>query len=175
MLFLPSLGFLEFCLVVIFPFLIDLDFLLSKYAKGNNHRRLITHSLIPYICLLIIGIFIPIFLILGICGVVHILTDVIDWGTALFSPLYNDTIGGILPTPPQEIIDIPDYKKRQCWFTKTYYTSIIMIISELIFGLAAVLLIVFINISYVWIILFYLLFLGLNLNFYRQCKRKKSI
>ena len=143
MLFLPSLELLEVCLVILFPFLIDLDFLLSKFAKNNNHRRLITHSLIPYICLLLIGIFFPLFLILGICGVVHILTDTLDWGTALFAPFYSEPLGGTLPKPPEEIINIPDYTKRQCWFAKTYYASSVMLLLEILFGVAAILLIIF--------------------------------
>ena len=170
MLFLPFLEFLEVCLVILFPFLIDLDFLLSKFAKNNNHRRLITHSLIPYICLLVIGIFFPLFLILGICGVFHILTDMIDWGTALFSPFYSEPLGGILPKPPKEIVEIPDYKKRQCWFAKTYYASSLMLVFEILFGLAAILLIVFIDLWYLWVLIFYFILVVMQLNFYSKCK-----
>ncbi|TFG05142.1 MAG: hypothetical protein EU536_02880 [Promethearchaeota archaeon] len=173
MLFLPSLSFLEVILVVAFPFLIDFDFLLSKYAQNRNHRRLITHSLIPYSLLLVFGIFFPICLILGICGVVHILSDVIDWGTALFSPLYREPLGGILPKPPSTIIEIPDYRKRQCWFAKTYHNSRIITGLDIFFGAAAILLIIIINILYIWLIAFYLIFLILHLNFYLKCIKGK--
>ena len=169
MLFFPYLEFLEVWLVVIFPFLIDFDFLLSKYAKNNNHRRLVTHSLIPYFCLLIIGIFFPLALILGICGVVHILSDAIDWGTALFAPFYGEPVGGILPKPPKEIVEIPDYRKRQCWFVKTYYASRFMIALEVLFGVIAILLIIFIDVLYLWVTIFYFLFVVLQLNFYLKC------
>ncbi len=170
MLFLPSLGILEFLLVVWFPFLIDFDFLFSKFAKDRNHRRLITHSLFPYIALLIIGIFFPLILILGICGLVHVITDSIDWGTALFTPLYRAPIGGILPKPPKEIVEIPNYRKRQCWFTKTYYESKPVLTLEISFGALSVLLIIFLNIWYIWIIIFYLFFLILNLRFHFKCR-----
>lgn len=170
MLFLSSLCLIEFCIVVAFPFIIDLDFLLSKYAKNRNHRLLITHSLIPYICLLVIGIFFPLFLILGICGVVHILTDTIDWGTALFAPFYNEPIGGILPNPPKEIVEIPNYRKRQCWFAITYYKSLILLFIEVLFGVIAILLIIFFNIWYIWITSFYFLFIVLQLKFQLKCR-----
>ena len=159
MLFLPIFGLFETLIIAAFPFLIDFDFLLSKYAKDHNHRRLITHSLTPYLGLLVLGIFFPLFLALGICGVVHVLSDTIDWGTALFAPFYSEPLGGILPKPPQKIIDIRDYRKRQCWFTKTYYNSKILIALEVLFGVIAVVLIIFINIWYIWVLLFYFLFL----------------
>jgi len=175
MLFSPFFPFFEFSLIVAFPFLIDFDFLLSKYAKNNNHRRLITHSLIPYLCLLVIGIFIPLLLILGICGVVHILSDALDWGTALFAPFYNDTLGGILPKPPKEIVEIPNYRKRQCWFTKIYYTSFSLFTLEIVLGLAAILSIIFINFWYLWVLIFYFLFVALQVRFYLSCKQKENI
>ncbi len=169
-LFLPSLTLFEFCIVVLFPFLIDFDFFLSKYAKNHNHRRLITHSLIPYLCLLVVGIFFPFILILGIGGIVHVLTDAFDWGTALFSPLYKEPLGGILPHPPKEIIQIPDYRKRQCWFIKTYYRSKIMLGCEVLFGSTAVILIIFIDIWSLWIIIFYAVFVLVQIRFYRNCR-----
>lgn len=174
MLFSPFLTIFEFSLIVIFPFLIDFDFLLSKYAKNNNHRRLITHSFIPYLCLLVIGIFIPLFLILGICGVVHILSDTLDWGTALFAPFYKDTLGGILPKPPKEIIEIPDYRKRQCWFTKTYYTSFTLFIMEILFGLTALFSIIFIDFQFLWVLIFYFLLLALQVRFYIKCQKNEK-
>ncbi|MFX1294945.1 MAG: hypothetical protein ACFFD2_08860 [Promethearchaeota archaeon] len=108
-------------------------------------------------------------LILGICGVVHILTDMIDWGTALFAPFYSEPLGGILPNPPKEIVEIPDYRKRQCWFAKTYYKSKILLILEAVFGITAILLIIFINIWYIWITLFYFLFLAIQIRFNLTC------
>ncbi len=169
MLFLPTLGFLEVLLVVAFPFLIDLDFLLSKYAKHRNHRRLITHSLLPYVILLILGIFFPIILILGICGVIHILTDAIDWGTALLNPFYDEPLGGVLPKPPKEVIDIPDYRRRQCWFTKTYYQSKILLGLEVIFGGIAIVLIIINDIAYLWILIFYFTFITMQILAYSRC------
>jgi len=171
MLFLSSLTILEYIIVVLFPFIIDLDFLLSKFAKNHNHRRLITHSIIPYLCLLIIGIFFPLILILGICGVVHILSDALDWGTALFSPFYKEPLGGILPHPPKEIVEITNYRKRQCWFATTYYKSKVLLFLEIIFGILAILLIVIIDSSYLWITLFYFLFVAFQVHLNIQCRK----
>ncbi|MHA1276124.1 MAG: DUF6122 family protein [Candidatus Helarchaeota archaeon] len=174
MLFFPYLSFIELLIVVGFPFLIDLDFFFSKFAKNNNHRRLITHSLVPYIPLLIIGIFFPVVLALGIGAIIHILTDTIDWGTALLTPFYKEPIGGILPLPPKEIIEIPNYRKRQCWFATTYYKNSILVIIELIFGVTAILLIVLINIWVSWLLLFYFLFVALQLRFNLYCRKNQT-
>ena len=158
-----------------FPFLIDLDFLLSKYAKNNNHRRLLTHSLLPYIPLLILGPFFPFVLALGIGAIVHILTDTLDWGTALLTPFYRDPIGGILPHPPKEIVEIPNYRKRQCWFATTYYKNPVLLALEVVFGVAAILLIIIIDIWYLWITLFYFFFVALQVRFNLKCRNTPTL
>ncbi|MHA1264334.1 MAG: hypothetical protein ACTSRS_03785 [Candidatus Helarchaeota archaeon] len=170
--YLPSLNLIEFFLVVSFPFFIDFDFLFSKYAKDNNHRRLITHSLFPYLALLPLGLFYQVLFILGLCGIIHILTDTVDWGTSLFSPIIKEPLGGILPTPPKEVVEIPNYKKRQCWFTKVYYASSIIVVLEIFFGGLAILSILLIDLTYFWIMLFYFVFLMLQIRFYLMCTKK---
>jgi hypothetical protein len=172
LLFLPFLTVFEFYLVVIFPFLIDLDFLFSKFAKNKNHRRLITHSLLPYIALLTFGFIYPVFFILGLCGVVHLLIDMIDWGTALLAPFYRDPIGGVLPHVPLNLISEANFEQRQCWFTKTYYRSKVILTVEVLIVLLAISLILIIAVQYLWLMVLYSLFLAFHLTYYVSCRRK---
>jgi len=172
LLFLPFLTLFEFYLVVFFPFLIDLDFAFSRFAKNKNHRRLITHSLLPYLALAALGFIYPLFFILGLCGVVHLLIDVIDWGTALFAPFYRDPIGGLLPQVPPNIISESDFQQRQCWFTKTYYSSKLILTVEALIALIAISLILIIGVQYLWLMVFYGLFLAFHLTYYRRCRRR---
>ena len=172
LLFSPFLTIFEFYLVVFFPFLIDLDFIFSKFAKNNNHRRLLTHSLLPYLALAALGFIYPLFFILGLCGVVHLLIDVIDWGTALFAPFYRDPIGGSLPQVPPNIISESDFQQRQCWFTKTYYGSKLILTVEVLIALLAIALILILGVQYLWLMVFYSLFLAFHLTHYRRCPRK---
>ena len=47
---------LEFYLIVFFSFICDFDVFFSKYAINHNHRMLISHSIIPSIVIIVIGI-----------------------------------------------------------------------------------------------------------------------
>lgn len=175
LLFLPFLTIFEFYLVIIFPFLIDLDFIFSKFVKKKNHRRLITHSLLPYLVLAAFGFLYPLFFILGLCGVVHLLIDMIDWGTSLLAPFYPNPIGGVLPHVPPNLITDATFEQRQCWFTKTYYGSKIILTVEVLFALLAVSLILIIAVQYLWLIALYFLFLVFHLSYYIRCRRNNPI
>ena len=63
----------------------DLDVFFSKFAKDNNHRLLITHSIIPSVIMLLIGFIFnwEVLIISGISYFSHIIIDTIDWGTNL--------------------------------------------------------------------------------------------
>jgi len=172
LLFLPFLDSFEFYLVVFFPCIIDLDFLFSGTVKNKNHRRLITHSLLPYLVLAALGFIYPLFFILALCGIVHLFIDIIDWGTALLAPFYKDPIGGILPDVPTSLLSESNFKQRQCWFTKTYYNSWIIRITEVGFGIFTIALILIINAQYIWLMGFYFLLLAFHLSYYLRCRRK---
>ncbi|HUY00588.1 MAG TPA: hypothetical protein VMV49_13595 [Candidatus Deferrimicrobium sp.] len=105
---------------------------------------------------------------------VHILTDLIDWGTAIFAPFYSEPIGGFLPNPPKEITEIPDFRKRQCWFARTYYASLNMKLLEILFGIFAIVSIVLIDYHYLWIILFYFVFLAFQIHLNLRCRSKDN-
>jgi hypothetical protein len=133
---------------------------------------LITHSLFPYLLLAALGFIYPFFFILGLCGVVHLCIDIIDWGSALLTPFYKEPIGGILPHVPASLISESNFEQRQCWFTKTYYSSKVILIVEVLFALLAISLILIINVQFLWLMAFYVLFLAFHLTYYRKCRKR---
>ena len=118
MIFSSYLSDFEILFIIVVMVIIDFDFLLSKFAKNHNHRRLPTHTFFLYGIFTIIGIIFFIFrisifdftdlwryfILLGICGLIHVGTDSIDWGILLFYPFSQNVIGGILKTPNITII-----------------------------------------------------------------------
>ena len=155
-------------------FLIDFDFLFSKYAKNRNHRVLPTHGIIIYLILLPFGVFFPIFSFLGLAGLIHILIDCLDWGVGIFSPFSKKIYFGILPKPSKEIINDDSLRRRQCWFISTYYKSkILMFVDILIIGISIILLFL-INVWYWWYYLIYSFFLALHITSYFRCKKQKD-
>lgn len=172
LLFHPFLNFFEFYVVFFFPIVIDFDFLFSRLAKNENHRRLITHSLLPYVVLSAFGFIYPLFFILSLCGIVHLFIDVIDWGTALLAPFYKDPIGGILPHVPTNLLSESNFKQRQCWFTTTYFNSWVIRIIEVFFLVLTIIVILILNAQYIWLMGFYVLFLAFHLSYYIRCRRK---
>ena len=96
MIFLEFLNVFQIILIISASILIDFDFLFSKYAKDHNHRRLPTHSFIPYLILIPFGLLMIEFLWIGIAGIFHVLIDVIDWGIYPLTPRINDKVlGGV--------------------------------------------------------------------------------
>ena len=73
-------------MIVFSAFVCDFDVFFSKYAKDHNHRNLITHSIIPSIIVIVLGIVFnwPALVISGFALFLHIFVDLFDWGTNLF-------------------------------------------------------------------------------------------
>jgi len=163
-------------IIVIFciSFLIDFDFVFSRYAKNRNHRVLPTHGIIIYLIILPIGIFLPVFYFISIAGVVHVLIDCLDWGVGILSPFSKKIYFGRLPKPPETVINEESLRKRQCWFTTTYYNSKFLLFLEILFMIFAIFTIFFIDIAYWWFLLIYFFFLGIHLYSLYNCKKQKD-
>jgi len=166
--------YIEVFIVFCFSFLIDFDFILSKYAKNRNHRVLPTHGIMIYLFLIPFGFLLPIFFFLSVAGVVHVFIDCIDWGTAILSPFSKKIYFGILPKPPENIISEKSLNKRQCWFTLTYYKSKILMSIEIIIFIISIISIILINLFYWWFLIFYFLFLFIHLFSFYKCKNLKD-
>jgi len=162
-------------------FLIDFDFMLSKYVKTKNHRILPTHGLFIYFLFILIfyiislfGFYIPIILFIGIAGISHVLIDCIDWGIGLLSPFSNKIFFGILPKPPESIINEQSLRKRQCWFTTTYYKSKLLLIIDIIIFIISIISLIYLNILFWWYYLIYFFFLTIHLLEYYKCIKYKQ-
>ena len=186
MIFSSYLSDFEILYIIGVLVIIDFDYLLSRFAKNHNHRRLPTHTFFLYGIFILFGVLFFIFkiyifdfidlwryiVLFGICGFIHVGMDSFDWGIMLFYPYSQNLIGGILK--------IPNTKNEQnnnvplCYFIKTYYRSNIIKISEVIFGILAFISIVFINFNYYYILLLYFGTLTFHMIQFFKCKKEKN-
>ncbi|NHI93797.1 MAG: hypothetical protein EAX96_15020 [Candidatus Lokiarchaeota archaeon] len=131
-----------------------------------------THSFIPYLIILPLGILLIEFLWISIVGIFHVLLDLIDWGIYPLTPrLKNKNVGGFLYVPQ---INEGDDRLPRCYFINTYYSSKIIIILEIASIVAALLLILWRNPLYLILTIPYVLFLIMHLNTYFKLCRKKN-
>ena len=161
---------------MIFSFICDFDVFFSKYAKDHNHRMLITHSIIPSIILILLGlIFNWLALIFsGILYFIHILIDTFDWGTNLFF-FHKKPVGIKMLISEEELANLPkylaNYKYSESFFDEKYYTNKAWLATEvLIFVIMMVSIIIF-ALKYIYIIIFY--FIGLYFHLTRHFHLKK--
>ncbi|TFG20626.1 MAG: hypothetical protein EU533_05990 [Promethearchaeota archaeon] len=171
--FLP----LEYFIIVIFSFICDFDVFFSKYAIDNNHRMLISHSLIPSIILILLGLLFNWFalLISGIVYSIHIIIDTIDWGTNVLF-FHKRPVGLKLLITKEEQENLPkylaSYNNKESFFDAKYYKNKICILVEVsLFVLMMVSLIIFTP-QYLFIVIFY--FLGLYFHLSRHFSLKKA-
>ena len=116
LIFIDYLTLFQLYLIIGVIVLIDFDFIFSNFAKDHNHRRLFTHSFIPYLILLPLGLIFIEFLWVGIAGLFHLLFDMLDWGIYPLTPKFKDEIfAGFLHVPKTE------EKLKRCYFIKRYY------------------------------------------------------
>jgi len=139
----------EFGLIVLFSFISDFDVFLSNFQKDNNHRMLITHSIIPGIILCIVGIFVlyPILLIGGISYILHVSIDTFDWGTN-FLGFHQELWGPKLLITKDEQLNLESYLSQynnpSSFFDFKYYNNkVCLFIEGFLFTLMLFFLIIF--------------------------------
>lgn len=172
MIFLDYLNIFQIILIISVSILIDFDFLFSKYAKDHNHRRLPTHSFVPYLIILPFGLFLIELLWVGIAGLFHVLLDLIDWGIYPLTPRFrNKIMGGFLFVPQVNDGDDP---LKKCYFVNTYFGSKFIIFLEISAFISALLLIIWRSLFYLILLIPYGVFLAMHLITYLKfCKKKK--
>ena len=123
-----SFSLVEFVFIVLFSFICDFDVFFSKFARDNNHRLLITHSIIPGVIMLVIGLILNwiVLIISAISYSIHIMIDTFDWGTNLFY-YQKKQIGFKLLISKEEFENLPkylsEYKNPASFFDVKYYNS----------------------------------------------------
>ncbi|MFX1354157.1 MAG: hypothetical protein ACFFGP_09375, partial [Promethearchaeota archaeon] len=123
-----NFAFIEFLLIVVFSFICDFDVFFSKFAKDHNHRMLISHSIIPSIIMIFVGIIFnwTILTFSGTAYFIHIVIDTFDWGTNVFY-LPKKQIGFKLLISKEEFNNLSqylsNYKKPESFFDERYYSN----------------------------------------------------
>ena len=166
----------EFSLIVISAFISDFDVFFSKFAMDQNHRNLITHSIIPSIIVIIIGLVLvwPALIISGLAFFIHVFIDMFDWGTNfLYFP--KKTFGPRLFISKEEEENLSNflaqYKKSESFFDFKYYNSKIALITEVSLFILMMIFIIIFALEYILISLLY--FLGLFFHLSRHFRLKK--
>lgn len=171
-----SFLFFDFILIVIFSFICDFDVFFSKFAKDHNHRMLITHSVIPSVIIILIGLmFNWIALIFsGVLYFIHILIDTFDWGTNLFF-LSKKPVGIKLLISMEELENLPkylaNYKHKESFFDEKYYSNKVWLMIEIVIFVIMMISITIFAIEYIYVIIFY--FVGLYYHLARHYHLKK--
>ena len=167
---------IEFLLVVFFSFICDFDVLFAKFAKDNNHRMLITHSIIPSCIFIFIGsIFNWLTLIIsGFTYLIHIVLDTIDWGTNFFY-FNHKQVGFKLLISKEEFNNlfqyISKYKNPASFFDNKYYNNKVCLVSEVLLFIFMWVFIILFAFQFIFIITLY--FLGLFFHLTRHFKLKR--
>ncbi len=177
--YLFDLNFLEFFLIALFAFVCDFDIFLSKYALDNNHRMLITHSIIPAISITILGLIfnLTVLIISGFSYSIHIIIDTFDWGTNFFY-FQKKQVGLKLLITKEEFNNISKYisqfKRPESFFDKKYYGNIACITTEVLIFILMILFITLFALKYFLIITIYFIFLAFHLQRHFNLKKIES-
>jgi len=132
-----NFNLLEFSMIIIFSFVCDFDIFFSKYSKHNNHRLLITHSIIPSVIMLLIGLIFnwTVLIISAISYFTHIIIDTLDWGTNLLY-FQQKQVGFKFLISKEEFENLSqylsEYKNPLSFFDTKYYNNKILLIIEII-------------------------------------------
>ncbi|MFX0035758.1 MAG: hypothetical protein ACFE9I_08975 [Candidatus Hermodarchaeota archaeon] len=169
--YLFELTMLEFILIVFLSFICDFDVFFSKYAKDHNHRLLISHSIIPSLIIIIIGLALNWTALFfgGINYSIHIFIDTFDWGTNVFY-FQNKQIGFKFLITKDEFENLPryldKYKTPASFFDEKYYNNKICLLFEILFFLLMIFTLLIFAIQYLFMIFLY--FIGLYFHLHRH-------
>jgi hypothetical protein len=172
-----SFSLLDYSIIVISSFICDFDVFFSKYAIDHNHRMLISHSLIPSIILILLGLIFNWFVILfsGIVYSIHIIIDTLDWGTNIFF-FHKKPVGLKLLITKEEQENLPnylaEYNNKESFFDSKYYNNKICIIIEVSLFIVMIISLLVFTPYYLPISIFY--FLGLYFHLSRHFHLKKA-
>ncbi|MHA1272645.1 MAG: hypothetical protein ACTSQP_06310 [Promethearchaeota archaeon] len=171
-----GLTLFEFILIVFCSFLMDFDIILSKYARDNNHRMLITHSIIPALLIILIGLIMtwPALIIGGIAYLIHVIIDTFDWGTNFFGVNKNPW-GLKLLISKQELKNLEtilkDFKIKKSFFDFRYYSKKTILTIEFILAIFMILCAYFFALQFFLMILLYFPFLAFHIYVYLKLKK----
>lgn len=172
-------SLIEFLLIIIFSFICDFDVFFSKYAEDHNHRMLISHSIIPSILMILLGIIINWLALVfsGLAYFIHIVIDTFDWGTNVFY-FPKKQVGLKLLISKEEFKNInkylTNYKKSESFFDAKYYSNRTCLSIEVIIFILMIVCLLFFAIQYIWVTILYFPFLYFHLDRHFRLKKIES-
>ena len=174
--FFCNFTLLEFVFIVSFSFICDFDIFFSKYAKDNNHRLLITHSIFPSIVIIILGVILNwlVLILSGFSYLIHIFIDTLDWGTNVWY-FQKKQVGFKLMISKEELENLTkylsQYKIPASFFDEKYYSNKICLSVEIMVFILMIVFLILFALQYIIVILLYFLFLYFHLHRHFALKR----
>ena len=174
--FFCNFTLLEFVFIVSFSFICDFDIFFSKYAKDNNHRLLITHSIFPSIVIIILGVILNwlVLILSGFSYLIHIFIDTLDWGTNVWY-FQKKQVGFKLMISKEELENLTkylsQYKIPASFFDEKYYSNKICLSVEIMVFILMIVFLILFALQYIFMILLYFLFLYFHLHRHFTLKR----
>lgn len=171
-----NFNLFEFSMIVLFSFICDFDIFFSKFAKQNNHRLLITHSIIPSVIMLFIGLIFnwTILIISAISYFTHIIIDTLDWGTNLLY-FQQKQVGFKFLISKEEFENLPqylsEYKNPSSFFDAKYYNNKLFLIIEIILFILMIVMGILFAFQFIYIILLYIPFIWFHLSRHFHLKK----
>lgn len=160
-------------MIIICSFICDIDIFLNHFAKDNNHRNLFSHSIIPSLIIISIGIttnWIAL-IIAGIAYSLHILIDTFDWGVNLFY-FNHKNIGFRLLYSNEEVKNIlANFRNSTSFFDFRYYENKVIKLFEIVLFTLMISFVFLFAFEYLYVVIFY--FIGLLLHILRYYHLKK--
>ena len=164
-----NFNVLEFSSIVLFSFICDFDVFFSKFAKDHNHRLLFTHSIIPSLMILFLGLIFNwmVLIISGISYSIHIVIDTLDWGTNFFY-FQKKQVGFKGLISKEEFENLPDYlskyKNPASFFDVKYYNNKFCLSIEIILFILMMVFIIIYALQFILITLLYIPFIWFHLS-----------
>jgi len=174
-----NFSFFEYFFILLLSFICDFDVFFSQFAKNHNHRMLISHSIIPSLFIILIGVIInwPALYFSGIAYSIHIVIDTIDWGTNFFY-FQKKQIGLKLLISQEEFNNLPKYlskyKRAESFFDEKYYRNKICLGIEVILFVFMMVFVIIFAFQYILFIFIYFIFLFFHLYRHFRLKRIES-
>lgn len=174
-----NFSLFDYFLILLLSFICDFDVVFSQFAKNHNHRMLISHSIIPSLFIIVIGVITnwPALYFSGIAYSTHIVIDTFDWGTNFFY-FQKKQVGLKLLISKDEFNNLPKYltkyKKPESFFDEKYYSSKICLGIEVILFVLMVISIIIFAFQYIFFIFIYFIFLYFHLYRHFLLKRIES-
>ncbi|MFX1501573.1 MAG: hypothetical protein ACFFDH_11475 [Promethearchaeota archaeon] len=173
-------NLIEFSIIVLFSFVCDFDVFFSKFAKDNNHRMLITHSIIPSLIVLFLGFTLNwiVLIIAGISYSIHILFDTLDWGTNFFY-FQKKQVGLKFLISKEEFENLTNYLSKYnnpaSFFDEKYYKNRICLGFEIILFILMMIFIIIYAFEYILITILYFPFIWFHLTRHFHLKKIETI